>query len=186
MQKLVVAAVALGAFGGVCGGAAGQFEFIEGRWEGSWFNNTFQSTGSWVSEFSTAGSTITATTDLGGFVFGGPDPDPVTGSFTVNPDGSIDFGVQPGPEMLSGTFIGSTISTQLIDVNGGAMMGGFDLVTFEGSFDGDSFQGTYEIFFFESDAEPFADGTVNLRRIPAPGTAGLVGVGAIVAMRRRR
>ncbi len=49
-----------------------------GTWEGSWFNTTFNSTGSMYMEISLNESDMTYSvyTDYGGNVFGGSDPDP--------------------------------------------------------------------------------------------------------------
>ncbi len=168
-----------------CSAVAGA-QLTIGDFEGQWNNTTFGSSGAAsMSVESLGGANISVTVDLDGSVFGQGDPDPLvlTGSmgatgFVLDPlVGDPTFG-----SMSGGVDGAGAISIDLVDAAGGF----FDLVTLRGSAVGDVIHINYEIFD-QVGAAPFAVGVIHMERvIPTPGTFALLGVGGLVATRRKR
>ena len=163
---------------------AGAQTFQLGDYEGQWDNITFGSTGSAaLSIVDMGGGVLSGSLDLGGFVFGQGDPDPVSFSamlsgdvVTLDPFSDATYGDVSGGINASGD-----LSIDLMNAAGGA----FVLVTLRGTAIGDSIQFDYEIFT-DVGAAPFAIGEVNVRYVPASGAVGLLGLGGLAACRRRR
>lgn len=159
---------------------------FDGRWEGFWFNDTFGSSGAMVSDVEVVGQMLTITTDLDGFVFGFLNPPPFTMTATVGLDGTVVFDSAGGFfSAADGTFDGTNFAFNLFDAAGGSAMGGFDLVTLSGTVIGDEFRADYRLFDGVNDTTPFAEGRVELDRVPAPGSAALLGMGVFAGLRRR-
>ncbi|MFC2169824.1 hypothetical protein ACFLRM_04585 [Acidobacteriota bacterium] len=71
-----------------------EYKQVAGTWTGQWRNNTFNSSGNNTASVEVnPDGTATGTLDLGGFVFGLPDPDPKTFSGTYDANGIV-FDVQ--------------------------------------------------------------------------------------------
>lgn len=179
MNARIFTALAIGA---ISAGAGAQ-TFNIGDYTGQWDNITFGSSGSaMLGIVDMGGGVLQGTLDLGGFVFGQGDPDPVSFSgmlagdaFTIDAFSSPTYGdVSGGIDSLG------NLSIDLVNAAGGS----FSLVTLRGTAIGDSIQFDYEIYTAAS-GDPFAIGEVNMRYVPAPGALALLGLGGIVARRRR-
>lgn len=176
--------IAIGAIAGISAIAGAQTLNI-GTFEGDWNNTTFGSTGaSSMLVEDLGGGDFAITIDLDGFVFGGPDPDPIflAGSvvgdvFTVTPFSDPTFGdVSGGIDALGAA------SFDMVGAGGGA----FSLVTLRGTAVGDVIDLDYEIFT-PAAGIPFAVGTVHMDRIvPSPGGMALFGIGGLMVTRRKR
>ena len=180
MDRTFIALCTCAAFS--AGASAQTFNF--GMYEGQWDNTTFGSSGaaSLLIE-DLGGGDVQMTADLDGFVFGIGDPDAVVvlgtlmgDIFSMTPISSPTFG-----DVTGGVDEMGNLSFDLVD----AAMGDFSLVTLRGTAIGDSIQADYEIFT-QAGTAPFAVGEINLRYVPAPGAAMMLGLGGLAASRRRR
>ena len=129
-------------------------EALAGEWTGEWHNNTFGSTGSIDATFEVdaAAATATLTLDLGGNVFGSNDPDP----FAVDLDLTA-AGPYEGTNDLLGDFTVTANADGAIVLDAPAVPGLGRQLTMEGSMDGDTITGTYDI-------PGLADGTFTATR----------------------
>lgn len=165
-------------------GAASAQSFSYGTYEGSWFNNTFMSTGSASVIVEDLGmGDIQFTMDLGGFVFGLGDPDPVVTGGTLA-GGAVTFDSVMG-DPLYGDVSGGVDAAGNVTIDMIApAMGSFGSVEIRGTWIDETIDLTYTIR--EVTGAPFADGTIQARLIPAPGAVALLGLGGLAATRRRR
>lgn len=168
----------------IVGSLAAAQTFNLGMYEGQWDNITFGSSGSAsLTIEDMGGGSLAGTLDLGGFVFGQGDPDPVNftamlaaNAVTLDPFSDATYG-----DVSGGIDDMGNLSIDLVNAAAGA----FALVTLRGTAIDDSIQFDYEIFTAAGTA-PFAIGEVNLRYIPAPSALALLGLGACATTRRRR
>lgn len=117
-------------------------EELAGTYTGVWNNTTFGSTGSIDATFTvdTATAVATLTLDLGGNVFGAPDPDPVVAEFDLNGEGPY-----TGTSALFGDYTISYSGGQLTFEAAAVPGVGGRKMTMEGDFAAGSFSGTYTI-----------------------------------------
>jgi len=163
---------------------------------GTWFNNTFMSTGAARGSQTITGNTLNASVELADFVFNVAPPgglgtfhDPLNLTGTINPDGSIDiddvndhplFGDLTNASVaVDGTFTGL-----LNDIQSNTAI---DNVVLGGTVFPQAINLTYDVTFTDAST---ADGTIDLVLVPEPGTAGmllgLIGLGLIGTRSRRR
>jgi hypothetical protein len=115
---------------------------IAGTYTGEWHNTTFNSNGAINATVAVdaATATVTISMDLGGNVFGSPDPAPLTTNIDLNSDGPF-----AGTDPLFGDFT-IDYSAGHLTFTAPAVPGlGGKTMTVEGDFAGDSFAGTYTI-----------------------------------------
>lgn len=160
-------------------------------WNGSWFNDTFMSTGAMTVSFALEGGDLRVDSDVDGFVFGGPDPDPT--SVLMAGDGSGNFSYfasAPEGDVMATLNADGTLTSTIANINGGFDPGsglfGLDLFELTGTFTADTFTGTYVIYQDDQSSTPFATGRVDLTLVPAPGTVSLAAVGLLAMGARRR
>ncbi|GJM19744.1 MAG: hypothetical protein DHS20C14_19570 [Phycisphaeraceae bacterium] len=139
----------------------------EQRWEGSWHNETFGSTGSAVADIEITGSDVSFSLDLGGFVFGVGDPPPIVATGVLNGDGTMTLNEVVG-NAVYGTVIGEADDTGnfslcLSDASGGF----FDLIEIRGTWTSTEFRTRYDIFQTVG-GSVFATGTFNMDFVPPP------------------
>ena len=166
----------------LAGSAALGQTFNLGLYDGQWDNNTFGSTGSAALTIEyMGGGVLSGTLDLGGFVFGQGDPDPVSftamlagDAVTLDPFSNDTYG-----DVSGGIDDMGNLSIDLVN----PAFGVFSLVELRGTAIGDSIQFDYEIF---DAAGPFAVGEINLRFVPPASSLALMGLGGLVATRRSR
>ncbi len=115
---------------------------ISGTYTGQWHNTTFNSNGSISATVTVDATTASATIsmDLGGNVFGGSDPAPLTAVIDLNGSGPF-----AGSDPLFGDFT-IEYSDGHLTFTAPAVPGlGGKTMTVDGDFAGDSFSGTYAI-----------------------------------------
>ena len=115
---------------------------IAGTYTGEWHNTTFASNGSIDATFTVDATTATATLtmDLGGNVFGAPDPQPLTAEFDLNGEGPY-----TGTNDVFGDFTVS-YSDGHLSFEAAAVPGvGGKKMTLDGDFADGGFTGTYTI-----------------------------------------
>lgn len=157
----------------------------EGRYEGYWQNQTFNTSGDASFDVAISGSTITVTIDLDGSVFGGTDPDPFILPGTISGD-DISFSLTNDP--LFGDLTASINAAG--DVNANAV---FDQPFFLSSAEmsgtvnvnADYLNLSYVLNVSGSSDQYF--GFVNATLVPEPAGAALLLAGALslIAQRRR-
>ncbi len=135
------------------------------RWEGSWFNDTFGSSGPATVDVTICGTTLTFTLDLGGFVFGASDPAPVTTTGMLNGDGSFDFGMTTNHPVYGtasgGVDAAGNVTLDLMNASG------FGLIEIRGTWTPTEFRTRYDIFFTPG-GSVFATGTLEMDFVPGP------------------
>lgn len=127
---------------------------IAGTYTGAWNNTTFGSTGPIAAslDVDVEARFAVLSLDLGGFVFGGPDPDPLVVEFDL-----LVAGPYPGSNALFGEFTMDLVDGHLTMIAPAVPgVGGREMVL-EGDLAGDSFAGTYTI-------DGLADGTFIAQR----------------------
>ncbi|MEM1330618.1 MAG: hypothetical protein AAGG07_08670 [Planctomycetota bacterium] len=184
MQTKMLASVVGATLFTATASAAPSFEF--GEYEGSWFNETFMSTGAATMTIEDLGSGgIRFTIDLDGGVFGQGDPDPISIDGTVDASGLVVI-PEGAPDPVFGT--GSGTISAAGDVDGllaNAAGGVFSQVVLTGTAIGGEFRTRYTIFDAAGASAPFATGTLNMDLVPAP-ASGLLMLGGVSAIARRR
>ena len=117
-------------------------EEIEGTYTGEWQNTTFGSVGSIDATFAVdpATAVATLTMDLGGNVFGSPDPDPVLAEFDLNGEGPYN-----GTSELFGDYTISYSDGHLTFEAASVPGVGGKKMTLDGDFAAGGFSGTYTI-----------------------------------------
>ncbi len=115
---------------------------IAGTYTGTWTNTTFGSTGSIDATFAVDAATAVATLtmDLGGNVFGSPDPQPLEASFDLNGEGPY-----TGTNDLFGDFTISYSGGHLTFEAAAVPGVGGKKMTMDGDFAASGFTGTYTI-----------------------------------------
>lgn len=124
-------------------------------YEGTWKNNTFDTSGPLRIEVDQTATSTTITIDLDGPVFGQGDPPPFSFDVPIDEDGEGEFSVS-GTQI--GDVRGSIEGDGEVDIDITNIPGGFlSDVEMDGTFDfeGRQFEGTYEIF---TDLGSFAEG----------------------------
>ena len=127
---------------------------IAGTYSGTWTNTTFGSTGaiSATVAVDAAAATLTISLDIGGNVFGGPDPAPLTSNIDLNSEGPF-----AGTDPLFGDFTIDYSAGHLVFTAPAVPNLGGKTLTVEGDFADGSFAGTYTI-------PTLADGTFETAR----------------------
>jgi hypothetical protein len=129
-----------------------------GTYSGTWFNNTFQSTGaaSLIVNINQANMTIELILDLDGNVFGGTDPETATMNGGYDNNGFNATGNSPtyGPMFFDGNDEGE-MNGRLPDVPAGFI----DSTILDGTYNPTNINLTYEVYFGGSS---FADGVINM------------------------
>ncbi|MGD9604077.1 MAG: hypothetical protein AB7V59_19860 [Gammaproteobacteria bacterium] len=159
---------------------------------GTWNNLTFGSSGGVTILLDLAGDDWSASIDLDGFVFGGPDPGPILLSGTFGGFGSSAFNVEDHPQYgdvsgsISGGVLVSALFTNLPDpriteVNVSGCIGPTGTACLGGDI-----ELTYEVLFADLPGLPdFAEGTLVASPVvvPLPATALLLTAPLLVLRR---
>ena len=158
--------------------AQGTFDFLERTYVGRWDNITFASFGDAKVRFDIAGSDVTMTVDMDGFVFGLLDPDPVAFAGTiVGNEIRIDDTVMTYGMVNATVGSNGAVSYTLTMVP----MTGFVDITGTGTVSDSAFNLTYDI---DAGGMEMFNGTVTL---PEPGEGAARGTAllALAVLRRR-
>ncbi|MBI1367621.1 MAG: PEP-CTERM sorting domain-containing protein [Planctomycetes bacterium] len=168
----------------VCASFVPRASAIMVQYQGSWFNNTFMSTGAAAATLDVSLPTVTFVLDLDGNVFGGSDPDVLTLTGTVQGDLSVLFDDVIGHPTY-GDILGATLSnTGQFNATATNIPGGFITSTEITGLAGLS--GIALQYIVDGPNGPFANGVINMLPIPEPTTAAIVLLGAGAMFRRRR
>lgn len=162
---------------------------------GTWDNTTFGSSGPLTFSYDISGTDVSGIFELGGFVFGGPPPEPTSLSGTVGGDGTISFGLTADP--IFGDLTGTIAADGTLSVSMTAVPGFIRDVTVSGTVTETQLAGTYRVEFETStpegsraEGDDFALGTMQaVAIVPEPATNTLLGLGVLWllgAARRRR
>ncbi|MEQ9453656.1 MAG: PEP-CTERM sorting domain-containing protein [Phycisphaeraceae bacterium] len=157
-----------------------------GFYDGDWFNTTFSSTGNMDFTFTSDGSSVTVSIQLGGFVFGFPAPAaPLVYSFPINGGtGEIDFATVGDP--LLGDITGSADSSgnvSLFATNFAVTSPAFGFDSF--SISGTASDGVIDFdYTIEASGTVFAVGEINAVQIPEPASVALLSLGMLALTRR--
>ncbi len=148
------------------------------RWEGSWFNETFSSTGSAEADIAITGNDVSFSLDLGGFVFGVGDPPPVVATGVLNGDGTMTLNEVVG-NAVYGSVIGEAddagnFSLCLSDASDGF----FELIEIRGTWNSTEFRTRYDIYQ-NAGGPVFATGTFEMDFVPPPCPCDVDGSGTL-------
>lgn len=166
----------------------------QATYTGSWQNTTFGSSGPLSFSYELSDTQVTAVLDLGGFVFGGPPPGPKTFTGTLDPGGTVTFGLA-GDDVF-GDVSGSFDAAGNLTITMIAVPGFVRDATMTGSLvDPAHFSGQYRVDFETPTPEAdrvegidFALGVVEATVVPEPGSGALLAIGLawLLAVSRRR
>lgn len=158
------------------------------QWEGQWFNDTFMSEGTFAFDLSVVGTDVTITIDVDGNVFGGPDPDPIAITGTLDGMGNTTF--SGGNPPLYDAISGGRQSDGTLSIDLANAGGFFPLVEIRGTWGATMMSGTYVIYSAGLPGQPplieFANGRFIGNLVPAPGAMAALGLAGLTARRRRR
>ena len=141
-----------------------------GSWSGSWTNTTFGSTGPAAATITadTINQTVTVVLDLGGGVFGGGDPAPVTFTIPYTAAGGSFTSTSPAYGTITATISPTGAITATL---AGVPSGGITGVTFTGTITPTTLSGTALITFTGGGT---ATSTLTLTKTSGPSTLAVV------------
>ncbi len=172
---------------GICFWAQGaQAEILYGSYEGSWFNQRFGSTGEVDFTASRSGSDVTVIVDFGTNVFGSPeDLPPIALEGTVDGAGQISL-TKTGDPMLGDVNVAITpeglLTATVENVPSSFVVSG----SVSGSIADGQIDLDYALVTNEPGDQPSTPGTLEAVLVPEPGTLGLLLLGGLGGMTRRR
>ncbi len=150
---------------------------------GTWFNQTFMSTGPASATIERNLPQVTFTLDLDGNVFGGSNPTPLVMNGMLNPDMSVTFAPVVGHPTY-GDVTGSMSATGAINAAGTNVPGGFITgVTLTGQRTPTDIDLSYVVTFAQGAP---ANGVINMDLIPEPALGASAAFVVLLGGRRAR